>query len=160
MGKRAGRHFAPRSDGEPKVAHVLVIHEQDDYREWARHVLKRAGLEVIEAGDALAGMQRALEDEPDLVVVPGGLSGINGLDVVSRLANEPRTARLPVLVSSQRPVEIPEVASRRGVAQELASPSRRSTDLVRSVRDVLFEAGATWVAAREATFGVDPGTSL
>ena len=57
------------------MAHVLVIHEQDDYREWARHVLKRAGLEVIEARDALAGMQRAIEDEPDLVVVAGTQNG-------------------------------------------------------------------------------------
>ena len=138
------------------MARVLVIHEQDDYHEWARRVLIRAGLEVIEAWDALAGLQRAIEDEPDLVVVAGALSGSDGLDVVSRLANEPRTARLPILLSSLRPASISDVARRTGVAQELVSPSHRPTDLVRSVREVLFEAGATWVAAREASFGLDP----
>lgn len=84
------------------MATVLVIDDRRVFRDRARLVLQREGLAVIEARDALAGLQRAVEDAPDVVLVAETLAGIGGLDVADRLAAEPATRHLPVLVATGR----------------------------------------------------------
>ncbi|MCR9097273.1 MAG: response regulator [bacterium] len=123
------------------MASVLLIDDCPDFRAWARCTLEREGLEVIEARDALAGLQRAVEDRPDCVIVAAALPGLDGLDVARRIADEPATTGLPVLVSC----ELADAALRRAVmavgARVLHSRTSRAADLIEPVRDALWTVG-------------------
>ena len=125
----------------PDVARVLLIDDCPDFRAWARCTLEREGLEVIEARDALAGLQRAVEDRRDCVVVADTLAGLGGLDVASRLVDEPATAGLPVLLSC----EFAEAALRRDAKEAgvhaLLPRTGRASDLCEPIRAALFCAG-------------------
>ena len=125
------------------MARVLLIDDCSDFRAWARCILEREGLEVIEARDALAGLQRAVEDRPDCVIVAAALAGLDGLDVAKRIADEPATTGLPILVSC----ELADASLRRAVtavgARVLLSRMARAADLIEPVRDALWTAGVT-----------------
>lgn len=86
---------------------VLVVDECPVFRETARCILECEGFEVLEARDGLAGMQRALEDTPDLIVLDLGLSGLDGIDVCSRLREEKETRGIPIVIwsSSMDPMD-------------------------------------------------------
>ncbi|HKK51600.1 MAG TPA: response regulator, partial [Myxococcota bacterium] len=64
---------------------VLLIDDCDEVRETMRMLSERAGFETLEARDGLAGLQRAVEDEPDLVLVKAELPGLDGFDLQARL---------------------------------------------------------------------------
>ena len=48
---------------------VLVIDDCPVFRDRLRRVLQPRAIVVLEAGDVLAGLQRAVEDAPDLIVM-------------------------------------------------------------------------------------------
>ena len=80
------------------MSRVLVIDACPDFRAAARGAFDRAGFDVVEASDALAGLQRAVEDEPDVIVVDADLPGLDGLEVCRRLRGEPRTRDVAIVV--------------------------------------------------------------
>lgn len=83
---------------------ILLIDDRRVSREDAVCILKREGFDVIEARDGLAGLQRAVEDAPDVVLVTPELTGLDGEEIRRRLAGDPATRHLPVLVSPARAV--------------------------------------------------------
>lgn len=113
------------------MARVLVIDDCREFRDFARFVLEGEGLEVIEARDALAGLQRAVEDGPDLVLVALDLDGLDGLEVAARLAGDPSTRDTPVLLTGPEALAVGRpVALREGLGIGLPHDGGR-----RSLRD-------------------------
>jgi len=63
-------------------------------------VSRRADLELDVAPDGLAGVARARERPPGLVLLDMQLPDIDGLEVLRRLRAEPATAAIPVIALS------------------------------------------------------------
>ena len=128
------------------MASVLLIDDCPDFRGWARCTLEREGLEVIEARDALAGLQRAVEDRPDCVVVAASLAGLDGFDVAERIASAPEAAGLTVLLSCGRLEPVSRGAAKASGAVGVLLRSFRTTDLTGPVWDALWAAGVSCLA--------------
>jgi len=128
------------------MARVLVIDDCPDHLEWTRCALQAVGVVVIEARDALAGLQYAVESTPDLVVVSAALGGLDGLDVAGRITSEPESRGLPVIVMAERPDATMHRAARDAGAEAVIPRSYRRADLVGPVRERLWDAGITWMA--------------
>ena len=133
------------------MARVLVIEDRQDFRAWARCTLEREGLIVLEARDGLAGLQRSVEDAPDLVIVSESLSGFTGVEIAERLASEPATRELPVLVVSERPCAATVRAATMAGAQGVVARSFRAIDLVAPVSESLWACGVTWMPTVDAS---------
>jgi two-component system, OmpR family, response regulator len=75
---------------------ILVIEDEPGIVDFLERGLSAQGFDVISASDGDAGLERALAENVDLVVLDMMLPGIGGLEVLSRL----RDARpaLPVIV--------------------------------------------------------------
>ena len=59
--------------------------------------LRRVGLEVLEAEDGIRGLERALADRPDFVVLDVMMPGLNGFELAARLRGEERTRQTPLV---------------------------------------------------------------
>src|SRR5262249_51926714 len=64
---------------------ILLIQDNDDARESLRVLLELAGHEVYAAGDGPAGVKKALEVKPEVVLIDLGLPGMDGYEVAARL---------------------------------------------------------------------------
>ena len=126
------------------MARILVVDGSADFREIARSILERDAHEVIESRDALAGLQRAIEDTPDLILLDLELAGLGGDDVCHRLQQEEETRRIPVVIwSSSLDPRDRERAIQSG-ARAFVMRSFRFADLVEDVRSLLQESDGLW----------------
>lgn len=66
----------------------------------ARFILERAGATVEVAGDGRAGLERALAEPPDVVVLDLKLPLVDGFEVTEALRADARTRALPIVVTS------------------------------------------------------------
>jgi CheY-like chemotaxis protein len=80
-----GAEPAPAPATVPIRRRVLIVEDHDDAREMLRYLLERAGHEVYEAADGLAGLDQALSLRPDVAVVDVGLPGLDGYELARRI---------------------------------------------------------------------------
>jgi two-component system, sensor histidine kinase len=85
-----------KSDESVDPRRILLIEDDDDARESLRMLLEKSGHEVYEAVDGPAGVEKALEVQPDVVVIDVGLPGLDGYEVAARIrsASACRATRL------------------------------------------------------------------
>jgi len=95
---------APPQPAQPPEARrrVLIVEDNVDARESLRALLEALGHEVYEAGDGEAGIQAALELNPDLVFVDIGLPLVDGYEVARRLRAANLAVRLVALTGYGR----------------------------------------------------------
>lgn len=79
------------------MARVLFIQEDESLRRQVRGLLEAGGLAVDEAATALAGIARALEVPPDLILIDVRLPDLSGSEATARLRREPALAAVPIL---------------------------------------------------------------
>ena len=78
---------------------ILVI---EDERQLARHLsgtLTRQGHMVVAQNDGALGLELALKEPPDLVVLDLGLPGMDGLEVLARLHEAGSSVRVLILTA-------------------------------------------------------------
>jgi CheY-like chemotaxis protein len=82
------------------VAHkILIIDDEDDIREVAALSLETiAGWEVIVAESGAQGMERAIEHQPDAILLDVMMPGMDGPTTFHELRKNPATALIPVLL--------------------------------------------------------------
>ena len=68
-----------------------------------QHALVRAGYHVITAADGEEGLRLAREKMPDLLVLDMMLPKLSGEQALHELRNDPRTAKMAVMVLDQPP---------------------------------------------------------
>ena len=102
---------------------ILIIDDEDDIREVAALSLESvAGWEVLSASSGAQGLARAIEHQPDAILLDVMMPGMDGPAIFQELRNNPATAKIPVLLLT---------------AKVQSSDQRRFADL--GVEAVLFK---------------------
>jgi DNA-binding response OmpR family regulator len=85
---------------------VLVVDDERDLRTMLSSYLTADGFEVLQAENGEQGLESALAEKPDLVVLDVGLPGIDGFEVLRRLRS---TSAVPVIMLTARTEEVDRV---------------------------------------------------
>lgn len=83
-------------------ARVLVADDNVDMRDYLTNLLGAAGYAVTGVGDGRQALEAIRAQVPDLVISDVMMPGLHGLQLLSALRADPRTAALPVLLLSAR----------------------------------------------------------
>lgn len=81
---------------------ILVIDDVRNIRLTVSLCLEQAGYEVLQASDGLNGLQLALEQLPDIVILDIILPKMNGYLVCEALKSEKATSNIPVIIISAK----------------------------------------------------------
>lgn len=84
-----------------KPPKVLVVDDEPQIRILLKATLGRAGYSVAEAGTAREALNAKAIDKPDLILLDLGLPDRDGLELVSALIAEPRSALIVVSARDQ-----------------------------------------------------------
>jgi PAS domain S-box-containing protein len=105
------------------VRRVLVVDDDDDFRELMRQQLRHAGYVVFDARDAASAIQIARQARPDVITVDLLMPDIDGWNFIERLRQEEGLASIPIVVlsgaadaktSGKRPLDVSVVAKGEG----------------------------------------------
>jgi CheY-like chemotaxis protein len=78
---------------------ILIIDDEEDIREVAALSLETvAGWQVITANSGAQGLARAIEHQPDAILLDVMMPGMDGPSTFRELRKNPLTARIPVLL--------------------------------------------------------------
>ncbi len=81
------------------VRRILIIDDEDDIREVAALSLESvAGWEIIAANSGAQGVARAIEHQPDAILLDVMMPGMDGPTTFRELRKNPATAKIPVLL--------------------------------------------------------------
>ncbi len=101
---------------------ILMIEDDTDIRELLAGRVRRLGVEVETATTGAAGIEKARELQPDLVIIDIGLPDIDGWDVIDTLAEDERTRDIPVVIAS---ITDPRDETPSGVLAHLVKPIKK-----------------------------------
>ena len=81
---------------------VLVIDDEAPIRLLCRVNLEAERMEVVEAADGPSGLERAREEQPDVVLLDVMMPGLDGWRVAEELLDAERTASIPIVFLTAR----------------------------------------------------------
>jgi CheY-like chemotaxis protein len=76
---------------------ILLVEDNEMNRDMLSRRLVKRGFDVTIAVDGQEGIDRALADGFDLILMDLSLPEIDGCDAARRLRSEPRTSRTPII---------------------------------------------------------------
>jgi CheY-like chemotaxis protein len=85
-------------------ANVLVIDDDPQAVTLLKAILKPFNVRVTSVDNARSGIEQALRNKPDLVVLDLVMPGTDGFEVVSALRRDKEMSRVPILVHTAKPL--------------------------------------------------------
>jgi DNA-binding response OmpR family regulator len=128
---------------------VLIVEDDPNVSEVVARYLEREGYRVEVASDGAAGLERALADLPDLVVLDLMLPSVGGLEVCRRLRE---VAPVPVIMLTARGEEADRIAGLELGADDYMAKPFSPRELTARVRAVLRRANGVLTVATEPAF--------
>ena len=89
-------------DTETAKAHLLVVEDDRDLQRLFRDILSKSGYRVEQAFDGRSGLEAALKEPPDLILLDIMLPELDGRDVLAELKKHEPTREVPVIIISAR----------------------------------------------------------
>ena len=130
--------FTARNAAEPNVGRktrILIVEDEPAMVAGLRDNFEYEGYEVISAADGAEGLNRALADDPDLVVLDVMMPRMSGLDVCKQL--KARRPSLPIIMLTARGQEIDKVVGLELGADDYVTKPFSIRELMARVKAVL-----------------------
>jgi len=115
----------------------MVIEDEKEIRDLVRYNLEKAGYRVAAAADGEQGLQQLFASRPDALVLDLMLPGMNGLEIVREVRNEPLTHDLPVLILTARSAEMDKLLGFEQGADDYLTKPFSPRELVARVKALL-----------------------
>ncbi len=117
--------------------HILIVDDETSILEMLEAALTGAGARVTTAVDGSTALVAVVNDPPDLILLDVKMPGMDGWDLLERLATAPRTARIPVALETCAEDFVSfDKARREGVAAFISKPFRVA-EVVETCRRIL-----------------------
>lgn len=87
------------------VGRVLVIDDDDDIRDIIVLNLEVAGYEISQASDGRQGLEAAIAEPPDLILLDVLMPRMNGIEVCKEIRQQPALAKTPVILLTSKDQE-------------------------------------------------------
>ncbi|MFO0747543.1 MAG: response regulator transcription factor [Myxococcota bacterium] len=135
--------------------HLLLIDDDRDLTDLLVDYLQAEGFTTDVASDGKAGLQKALENPPALIVLDVMMPELNGFDVLRALRKSSRT---PVLMLTARGDDVDRIVGLELGADDYLAKPFNARELVARIRAILRRAGDRPAdEAAAAAAGAAPG---
>ena len=122
---------------KPERPRVLLVDDYPDAREMYTEYLEYSGFDVVEAGNGMEALQRAVDTTPDIILMDLSLPVMDGWEATRRLKADQRTKAIPVVALTGHALAgISEGAKQAGCDAFVTKPCLPE-DLVKEIRKIL-----------------------
>ena len=118
---------------------ILYVEDNEANRMIVRDLLKRTKYQLVEAFDGEAGVAKALEIRPDLILMDIQLPKISGMEAMRRLRAEAATAATPIIAITSFALSGDEQKAKEAGATAYLAKPYSPRDLMALIRKILPE---------------------
>ena len=119
---------------------ILIVEDNQHLREILASVLHTSGYAILEAATGAQGIEKAVAEKPNLIILDLDLPDITGIDAARTLKNNPTTADIPIIAcSALSGAEWREEALRVGIIDYLQKPISLAVIKEKIEEYILFE---------------------
>lgn len=122
------------------MTRILIIEDEESYREATSYMLQREGYEVLEAADGTSGLTEFEREGADLVLLDLMMPGMSGTEVCKKIRQQ---SNVPVIMVTARDSEIDKVVGLEIGADDYVTKPFSHRELVARIRAVLRRGNET-----------------
>ncbi|WP_165940026.1 hybrid sensor histidine kinase/response regulator transcription factor [Dyadobacter psychrotolerans] len=89
------------SEKPEESATILLVEDNFEFRQYLKEILADQ-YTILEAGDGKNGLEKAINEMPDLIVSDVMMPEMNGIDMCKRLKDNAQTSHIPVILLTAR----------------------------------------------------------
>ncbi|MGE5677406.1 MAG: winged helix-turn-helix domain-containing protein [Pseudomonadota bacterium] len=136
---------------------ILVIEDEYNIQELIKYNLEKNGYKVILADNGISGLDEALANLPDLILLDIMLPGLDGLEVCKRLRMDKRTKKTPIFMLTAKSEELDKVLGLELGADDYITKPFSIKELVARIRAAMRRLGEE---RNEEMIPTESGTTL
>ncbi len=121
------------------MAKVLVVDDEPNIVLSLEFLMQQAGFDVVTAEDGEGALTSVEDSPPDLILLDISLPGISGFDVLEQLRQDPRHARLPIIMLTAHGREVEREKGLALGADDYVTKPFSTQALVEKVKRLLAE---------------------
>ena len=121
-----------------KVVTVLVVEDAPSEMALMRHYLNEVGYSVIGAPTGKEGLDKAIAQQPDVIVTDVVMPGISGFELCRKLKRTPETSNVPIVMCSSKKQTIDRLWGMRQGAKVYLTKPYTQDELVAAVEQALL----------------------
>jgi len=133
------------------MAKILIVEDEPNMVAGLRDNFEFEGYQVLTAPDGVAGLERALSESPDLVILDVMMPRMSGLDVCKQLKS--KKPAIPIIMLTARGQEVDKVVGLELGADDYVTKPFSIRELLARVKAVLRRAGTVPKAGEKYSFG-------
>ena len=118
---------------------ILYVEDNEYNRKIVRQLLAKTSYRLLEATDGEAGVEAALAERPDLILMDVQLPKISGLEATRRLRAEAATARTPIIAITSFALSGDDQKARDAGASSYLAKPYSPRELLAKIRQFLPE---------------------
>jgi two-component system alkaline phosphatase synthesis response regulator PhoP len=130
---------------------ILIVEDEPGMVAGLRDNFEFEGYQVLSAVDGVSGLERALADSPDLVILDVMMPRMSGLDVCKQLKS--KRPAIPIIMLTARGQEVDKVVGLELGADDYVTKPFSIRELLARVKAVLRRAGSVPKSKDRYTFG-------
>lgn len=121
-----------------ETAKIMIVEDEQSLLKVLSDKFRREGFFVLEACDGKQGLDGALKNHPNLIVLDLAMPGMDGLTMLKKLREDKWGNHAPVLIlSNLSDTDVIEQANGRGVVEFMVKSNWGLDDVVKKVKQTL-----------------------
>ncbi len=102
---------------------IMIVDDSPTDSHLLKKMLERNGFVTLTATDACEGLEVALREKPDLILMDVVMPGLNGFQATRELTTNPETAKIPVIIVTRKNQRVDRMwGLRQGARDYLTKP--------------------------------------
>ncbi len=127
----------PLKKDKDKRWKVLVVDDDEKAVKYMSAILEEDGFEVLRAYGGEAGINLAIGDNPNLIILDLMMPGVSGFDVVERLRVHPVAKAIPIIVCSAKDITAEDKKTLNGhITAIVQKSSHTKDDLLAAIKKI------------------------
>lgn len=119
------------------MAKILIVDDSETHLYTLSKIVEEQGHEVITAGSGEEGVNAALENKPDLILMDVVMPGLNGFQATRKISKNKDTSEIPIIFVTTKNQETDRIwGLRQGASAYLTKPVDKKL-LIQAVNDAL-----------------------